>query len=398
MVSRSSKKHLADTFRLVPFHFAETGRGLKTKKSIAPGRTIISIPQCLLVTPRYILDSHIGYLVKGWKTKFTPHQLLSLFLLVERNRGSNSEWQPFLNSLPAAYSLPHYFSTEEIHFLPQDVFLTAQKMIQGAQAAHKQVLQFCSFHWKKAECWASWENFRWAWCSVSSRAVFLEAEAGTEEYLDLSKKEEISMALCPYLDLVNHSTTAKVCAGFNKEIGCYQITTLDSYRPHQQVFICYGAHDNVTLFLYYGFTLPKNLHSKVSFSLDDMSVLKDAFQLKCWEHKLAVLRRHELHRGLNCTLDGLSWNLQSALNILSMNWEQLQHSERAVTGGKLPEDVETLTKHMAQYFLSHFLARSRLALATFPAVGDLSSLHRSIGRRLVSDDVDILVAVSKDHG
>lgn len=73
-----------------------------------------------------------------------------------------------------------------------------------------QVLQFCQTHWKDADSWASWEIFRWAWCSVSSRGIFLETEAGTEDLLNLEENDENFMALSPYLDLLNHSATAKV--------------------------------------------------------------------------------------------------------------------------------------------------------------------------------------------
>lgn len=395
MSSRSGKKQLAETFKLVPFIFSETGRGLKTKRLITPGSIIVSIPQCLLVTPRCVLDSVTGSLVKTWTEKFTPHQLLTLFLLVERKKGKKSDWGPFVSSLPLAYSLPHYFSSDELKLLPQEVSIAAEKTVQRALSAHTEVLDFCSAHWTDADQWASWENFRWAWCSVSSRAVFLEPEADTRGYLDLSHKEENSLALCPYLDLLNHTTTARVKAGMNQGNGCYEIISLDAYHAHEQVFVNYGAHDNLALFLHYGFTLNNNAYNKVSFSLDDLATLKEAFQITFWEHKLAILRRHELNRGLNCSMDGLSWNLHSALKIFSMDWNELKHSERAVTGEQLPANVEVSAVQMAEHLIKHCLTEREALLEKLPA--DCSqTVHRSISRQLVMDDVQILVASLKD--
>lgn len=42
----------------------ETGRGLKTKRKIEPGTMIVSIPQCLLVSPLDVLTSEMGCLIK----------------------------------------------------------------------------------------------------------------------------------------------------------------------------------------------------------------------------------------------------------------------------------------------------------------------------------------------
>lgn len=146
----------------------------------------------------------------SWRTSFTPHQLLALFLVIERNRGSNSMWHPLISCFPTEYTLPHYFSHEELNALPPCVSLVAKRMIQRSHQAHREVLQFFASHWEDANDWASWDSFRWAWCTVSSRSVFLEAEERAKKFLDLDTKEENNVALCPYLDLLNHTFTARV--------------------------------------------------------------------------------------------------------------------------------------------------------------------------------------------
>lgn len=42
------------------YYFTESGRGLMTEEAIMPKDVIISIPQNLLITPKSILDSHLG--------------------------------------------------------------------------------------------------------------------------------------------------------------------------------------------------------------------------------------------------------------------------------------------------------------------------------------------------
>ena len=61
----------------------------------------------------------------------------------------------------------------------------------------------------------------------------------------------------------------QVRAGMNRQSGVYEIITDNTYKPHEQVFISYGPHDNTTLFLYYGFTLAYNVHNNVCFSVGE---------------------------------------------------------------------------------------------------------------------------------
>ncbi|KAL8611422.1 hypothetical protein ACOMHN_014477 [Nucella lapillus] len=390
MVSNSSRADVASTLGLVPFCFPDTGRGLKTKASIQPGAVIVSIPQPLLVMVSTVLNSPLlGPLLTRWKSSFTPQQLLSLFLLVERNKGSHSRWHPFVTSLPSDYTLPHYFSSDELNALPTHVSLAAQRMIQRSRLAHRQLAKFCAAHWKDSTVWSSWERFRWAWCTVSSRAVFVETDVGMEG-LDVSVRAENNVALCPYLDLLNHSSTARVQAGLNRNSQRYEIITEDTYEPHDQVFISYGPHDNTTLFLHYGFTLPCNVHNSVSICVDDFKQLQQMFKVTCWDLKQDALRKHDLLRGLSCTLEGASWNLMCALKILSMNWDQLQRSERALTGEELSPAVELSAQRMAQHLVCQTLARAQAHFAKLPQTETLSS-HLSIAHRLLTDEINILI-------
>lgn len=54
---------------------------------------------------------------------------------------------------------------------------------------------------KNAFCW---EKFAWAWSTVNTRCVFLKMPA----MADMNRAD--CLALIPYLDLFNHSSTARV--------------------------------------------------------------------------------------------------------------------------------------------------------------------------------------------
>ena len=67
------------------------------------------------------------------------------------------------------------------------------------------------------------------------------------------------MALAPFLDLLNHSCTARVQTFYDPVLQSFTIKTLLPVQPGEQVFILYGPHDNAFLLCEYGFVLPDNL-------------------------------------------------------------------------------------------------------------------------------------------
>lgn len=400
MVSKSSKHQLKGTLKLMPHYFCNTGRGLKTKKRITPGTLIISVPLCLLVTPTVVLNSDFGPILKRWSVRFTPQQLLSIFLMVEHRKGCDSDWHPFIDCMPKNYTLPHYFSAEEIQLLPPNVSQQAETFQQRARKAYQQVLSFCQAHWRDVKDWASWDRFRWAWCTVNSRSVFLETDIGVQDWMNLEHSQENNTALCPYLDLLNHTSTATVQASLNPHTNCYELVTHDTYQPHDEVYVNYGPHDNATLFLYYGFTLPCNVQNAVSFSVEDFREMKDVFRISLWEQKMEVLRANALCSKLTCTVEGVSWNLKTALTILAMDWNELQNV-RSVLAGETPDAALAANAcQMGQHLITAALNRSKKFLADKHSHGQVShvSPHQRLALSLVMDDINILSAALQDIG
>ena len=120
----------------------------------------------------------------------------------------------------------------------------------------------------------SLEFFQWAWFCVNTRAVFYQDSSRQDRNkhlnglnMNMTDVLENNMALAPYLDMFNHDEEVVVEAGFNKTSQCYEIRSNRHIKKYQQVFINYGPHDNLKLFLEYGFIMKTNLHKVVEFDI-----------------------------------------------------------------------------------------------------------------------------------
>ncbi|KAJ2212265.1 hypothetical protein EV179_004816 [Coemansia sp. RSA 487] len=67
-----------------------------------------------------------------------------------------------------------------------------------------------------------------------------------------------TIALAPFLDLLNHSKDASVTTYFDLVKRQFVIKTLTPYKRGREVFISYGPHDNCFMLAEYGFVLADN--------------------------------------------------------------------------------------------------------------------------------------------
>ena len=281
--------------------FPETGRGLMTLTSLKPQDLIVQIPAKLLFTRSRVLE----LLPQLGSLRLTTAEILTLFLIHCRQ---NCLSQKYVATLPHEFSVGGLCSSEETEKLPH--FL--KKVLAPAQE------NLLSKFLKLKQIWTDLFQselplslFHWAWCSVNTRAVYYKDS--------LTKQSENNMALAPYLDLLNHDPNAVVKAGFNPESQCYEIRTLQPVKKYQQVFINYGPHDNVKLFLEYGFIVPGNIHSTVEFSIE---FLLNFFPNANWKKKQLISQQS---KNFFCHREGFSWDAKIALTILCSVSSEMMH-------------------------------------------------------------------------
>lgn len=292
--------------------FPKTGRGLMTKELISLNRIIVRIPAHLLISVKCVSESLLGRILRESETYFSVHQVLAVFLIWEKHIGMNSFWRWYIETLPQEYTSPLFsnerdidkfptFIKERIHELRRKVdelFKSVQNIMRG------KICQHC----KKALVYVFTSGeFKWAWFTVNSRSVYIAPEHNFPH--DLKLRDANSFVLAPFLDLFNHSDDAKVNASFNSKSNSYEIETLVKYNRFDEVFVHYGDHSNLKLYLEYGFILNKNKNDVIFFDKCDFNAETFACSEYDYTRKINFLISKNFFCDLYCTFEDLSWNM-----------------------------------------------------------------------------------------
>ncbi|XP_069727989.1 SET domain-containing protein 4 [Phaenicophaeus curvirostris] len=381
---------------LRPAWFWDTGRGLMTTKALQAGDLIISLPEKCLLTTATVLSSCLGEYIMKWKPPVSPLIALCTFLIAEKHAGEKSLWKPYLDVLPKTYTCPVYLEHDVVSLFPEPLRKKAQEQRTTVHELYMSSKAFFSslqpLFAENTETIFNYSALEWAWCTVNTRTI----------YMKHSQRECFSLepdvyALAPYLDLLNHSPNVQVTGAFNEQTRSYEIRTNSQCKKYEEVFICYGPHDNQRLLLEYGFVAMNNPHSSVYVSSD--TLLKYFPPLdKQRNAKISILKDHDFLENLTFGWDGPSWRLLTALKLLSLGADEFTCWKRTLLGGVISARNEQQTLTIATK-ICHFLMgetqhvllqisqlkRSRenlkkhLALAEALRLEDLKILQKSAG-------------------
>ncbi|XP_069801639.1 SET domain-containing protein 4 isoform X2 [Dendropsophus ebraccatus] len=378
-------------------HFPDTGRGLMAAQLLQPGELIISLPESCLLTTSTVLSSYLGKYICRWRPPVSPLLALCTFLVLERYAGDQSPWKPYLDVLPSAYDCPVYWEAETVNYLPDPV----------RQKAVEQRSTLCEFYSSALPFFKSLnplfpeilkniltdDAVRWAWCTVNTRTVYMK-----HAQRNCFSAEPDVYALAPYLDLLNHSAGVQVEAGFNEKSRCYEIRTMAAYRKYQQVFICYGHHDNQRLLLEYGFTAAKNPHQSVYVTKD--AILRYVSRKdKQLQKKWSLLKENGFLENLTFGHDGPSWRLLTACRLLCLGPDEFSYWKKVLLGSFVSESSERASVELVRKICLHLLEETSRTLDEIssrksektadPHLGLVEALRRE-EMKILTSSADIL--------
>ncbi|KAL9088323.1 MAG: hypothetical protein Q9165_006248 [Trypethelium subeluteriae] len=136
-------------------------------------------------------------------------------------------------------------------------------------------------------------TFLYCWLLVNTRCFWWDYPAlpkHSQKRRKLSQDPQECMALCPLMDLFNHSSQG--CEVNFTKAG-YTATCDRDYAEGEQVCVSYGSFDNDFLLVDYGFILPHS-HDPKSVSADAVS-LDHHILPRCTPHQLSLLKSTGYH-------------------------------------------------------------------------------------------------------
>lgn len=321
---------------------------------------IISLPESCLLTTDTVIRSSLGPYIKKWKPPPSPLLALCTFLISEKHAGGQSLWKSYLDILPKSYTCPVCLEPEVVDLLPGLLKAKAEEQRAHVQDLFASSRAFFStlqpLFAESVENVFSYSAFLWAWCTVNTRAVYLRSRR--QECLSA---EPDTCALAPYLDLLNHSPHVQVKAAFNEKTGCYEIRTASGCRKHQEVFICYGPHDNQRLLLEYGFVSFCNPHACVPVPGETLVKYLPPSD-KQVHKKMSILKDHGFTENLTFGWDGPSWRLLTALKLLCLEAEKFTSWKKVLLGEVISDTNEKTSLDMAQRICSDFIEETHAVL------------------------------------
>lgn len=187
--------------------------GAFATKEIPTDSEICYIPSKLLLSESVSLESPIVQSLNEWFGSHAeqkkliggekyPHAIEMLFMaifMVHHRIDEKSFWFPYLNSLPAHYNLPICWKTEKITALLEGTslhFITIERIKWAEQVVS--IVNEAVGHLFAPNAW-TFDNFIWAFASISSRA-FPKSRTETEsDWVTL-----VEICLYPVLDMVTY--------------------------------------------------------------------------------------------------------------------------------------------------------------------------------------------------
>ncbi|XP_030516418.2 actin-histidine N-methyltransferase-like isoform X4 [Rhodamnia argentea] len=247
------------------------GRSLFASKAIRAGDSILKVPFNVEISPDDLLPEirslNIGNVAK-----------LAAVVLKEQKMGQDSEWAPYIRSLPQPEEMHStvFWSNEELEMIKES--LVYQRTIDKKVGMEREfsVLRHALDHqFPEVSKYMNFEDFMHACALVESRAW--ESSKG--------------YSLIPFADFLNHDGLAKA------------VLLRDEQKQFSEVLISYGKFSNAILLLDFGFTLPHNIHDEVRIQIS--VPLQDPL----YKMKLYLLQRHCLQ--ITCKFGFSKWSSDS---------------------------------------------------------------------------------------
>lgn len=249
------------------------GRGWVARHGpVVGGSPLFVVPSAALLTEAALLTDPTLAALQGQLSVLRQFSsaLIALFLLVHRAR-SDSPWRPYIDALPTSYSVPLYWSWNELSLLRGgSAWSLAHSFWKNAVRLYAIVAHVCRVHAKELKLVrpVTFDDWRWALSAVFTRRNALPSTTGEGLGADVGNAEG-RLALIPVWDMCNHED-GPMSTGLDPNSGSIVCYAMRDFKQGEEVTMCYGPRSWADLLVHNGF-LPE---SEAAFGPNDYFPLR----------------------------------------------------------------------------------------------------------------------------
>lgn len=319
-------------------HFEDTGRGIMTLQNINCGDTLLKVPFEIILSV-YTISKDDRFIklfsYTNFQKKVSCIELLSFYIAYLKIVKSECFWNLFIDSLPYDIpSLPYFYLKNDHSNIDNSI---AEILIRQKKIIEESFCLFNNLLVNTTDCKDfTLELYEWSYFIVNSRCIFLESNLINKIDCNDNKlvkiiSDDLNVGLIPFLDMFNHSSnigTEFVLDDISKKnLGSqdysnkffYELKSKTAFSKYSQIFISYGSHCNLKLLTEYGFVLNKNPFSNVPFSFNVVCETLKSLNVNLTREQYQYILKHRLNESLFVASDGLSFNFNRLLYILTNN-------------------------------------------------------------------------------
>lgn len=301
-----------------------TGRGIYVTSAdlVSSHLPLLTIPHELLVNRHTVLrtigklsedkspenEIYVSHPVSWWNS-LTSVQMVLVFLLVERAKGSKSFYAPFVDMLPdiSDFELsPLFWHLENEHelikLLPPQTAALASKIITRFEADY----EFTTTNFNFTPEQILKKEYFWAWMSINSRCLYMNLD---------DRVHTNNWTLCPFVDFINHSPSES-CTNRVDPLKGFQVVAPSDllFAVDDQIYFNYGPHLNDFLLVEYGFTSLMNKWNDLHLDAVILPLLSP--------QQIEYLEDKDYYKNYTIDSNGdLSFRTQVVLALMSLgNW------------------------------------------------------------------------------
>lgn len=192
----------------------------------------------------------------------TSHQLLTLFICLERKRHESSFWYPLFSCFPELNEYKAIPMTWNLKIASEHhvkLFgLLPRSVLNHAKSQSNQFysdIETIGSVLKEQDVILTESEYLWAWLAINTRCLYYKLP----KYLPITEKTESeasNITLVPFVDFINHRCDESNCLARVSKSG-YEVLATGNISIGTHLWFTYGPHNDEFLQSEYGFSTSK---------------------------------------------------------------------------------------------------------------------------------------------